>query len=283
MEDTAALLREMVTADRGDARALAGLLQTYVETGDLAAARDLLDERLAQDPDSVSLQMMQAGLLAAEGRLAEAEAGYRGIIAAAPEHAPAYRTLFTLLQAEGRTEEAEAVIDAGVAATRNPELIFAKASLLELQEDFDGAIALYEQLYAENSASELVANNLASLLTSHRADPESLDRAFSIARRLRASNVPHFQDTYGWILTRRGDPRLALTYLEQAAPDLPDNPLAQYHLGMTYLALDRREEAREALERAVALAGTSSAMPQIAEARAALTALETPADETPDP
>ena len=276
MQETATLLREMVAADRGDVRALAGLLQTYVETGDLAAARDLLDARLAEDPGSVSLRMMQAGLLAAEGQLAEAETGYREIIATTPDHAPAYRTLFALLQAEGRAEEAEAVIDAGVAATEDPDLIFAKASLLEQREDFDAAIALYERLYAQNSASDLVANNLASLLTTHRADPESLERAFAIARRLRASNVPHFQDTYGWILNRRGDPQLALTYLEQSAPDLPDNPLAQYHLGMTYLALERREEARAALARAVALAGPASALPQIAEAIASIAAIDAP-------
>jgi len=63
----------------------------------------------------------------------------------------------------------------------------------------------------------VVANNLASLLTAHRTDDASLDRAYRIARRLRGIDVPAFQDTYGWIAHRRGDYAEALDYLRPAA------------------------------------------------------------------
>ena len=85
--------------------------------------------------------------------------------------------------------------------------VFAKAGLLEQKGDIDGAIAAYEALYAKDSGSPVLANNLASLLASYRDDPASLERAFAIARRLRGTDVPYFQDTYGWILHRRGDER----------------------------------------------------------------------------
>jgi tetratricopeptide (TPR) repeat protein len=148
-----------------------------------------------------------------------------------------------------------------------------KATELEQANDIDGAIAVYEQLYAEDTSNMIIANNLSSLITAHRSDPESLERAFAIARRLRGIDVPAFQDTYGWIEYRRGNYEEALANLEPAAKGLPQDPLVQYHLGMTYLALDRKEDARKQLELALEIAGDSP-LPQFAEARKQLETLD---------
>lgn len=48
---------------------------------------------------------------------------------------------------------------------------------------------------------------------------------------------------------------------------MPYNPLVQYHLGMTYAALERPERARTALENAIAIAGPDSTLPQMQRAR----------------
>jgi tetratricopeptide (TPR) repeat protein len=63
--------------------------------------------------------------------------------------------------------------------------------------------------------------------------------------------VPPFQDTYGWIAYRQGEYQEALEHLEPAAEGLPDDPLVQYHLGMTYRALGRQDDALDQLRRAV--------------------------------
>jgi tetratricopeptide (TPR) repeat protein len=148
--------------------------------------------------------------------------------------------------------------------------MFLQAGALEAAGDFEGAIAIYEDLYARDTSNAVLANNLASLITTHRTDPESLERAFAIARRLRDSEVPHFQDTYGWILHRRGDSEQALPYLEAAATGLPDNPLVLFHLGEVRFTLGRMAEARDAFTRAVELAGEDDPLPQVASARARL-------------
>lgn len=285
LDETIDLLRSMVAADNQNLRAVAGLVQTYVQAGDIEGAQAYVGEQLAADPTSIPLRMMQAGLHAVTDEPAAAEEIYRAIIAERPDYAQPYRTLFALLLAQGREAEAEAVLDQGIAALpEDAALAFTKASLLETRNDFDGAIAIYEALYARDSSSEVIANNLASLITTHRTDAESLERAFAIARRLRNSEIPHFQDTYGWILHRRGDSEQALAYLEPAAEGLPDNALVQYHLGMAYAALERWDEARAALERAIAVAGPDSPLPQIAEARTRLAEIAAlPAeDEAPE-
>jgi len=146
----------------------------------------------------------------------------------------------------------------------------------------EGAIAIYEALYARNSGSIVIANNLASLLGTYREDADSLERAWVVARRFRDTDVPAMQDTYGWIEHRRGNSREALSYLEAAAAGLPEDPLVQYHLGRAYLALDRRAEALAHFQRAVTLAGPADTRRQIADARARIPDLRAAAAEEAD-
>ena len=145
------------------------------------------------------------------------------------------------------------------------ELLWAKAGQLERDGKIDEAITLYEMLYKRNSANPIVANNLASLLSTHRTDDESLARAEVIARRLRGSNFAPFQDTYGWIAYLRGNHDEALRELDRAAEGLPKEPLVQFHLAKVYLALDRKPEALKRFRQVVALAGTGDSRDFVTE------------------
>jgi cellulose synthase operon protein C len=153
-----------------------------------------------------------------------------------------------------RADETEALIaKAQETAPAQPELKWAKAGVLERKGDFAGAIAIYEDLYKENSGNPIVANNLASLLSSHGTEPDSLSRAELIARRLRGSTVPAFQDTYGWIAHLRGEHDEAASELVKAAAGLPEDASVQYHLAMAYLAQGKQREALAQFRRMMAL------------------------------
>ena len=110
------------------------------------------------------------------------------------------------------------------------------AGVLEQKADYEAAIAEYEKLLKQDPGSLIVANNLASLLSDRRSDKASLERAYSVAAVLRKSQVPPFQDTLGWIEYLRGDYKSATGLLEEAALALPQRAIAQYHLGMSYVA-----------------------------------------------
>ena len=120
----------------------------------------------------------------------------------------------------------------------------------------------------------MVANNLASLLSTYREDEDSLTRAYSVARRLRGNDFPPFQDTYGWIAYRRGDYDEAVTYLEPAAANLGNDALVQYHLGMTYIALERFGEGLSQLQKAIEIAGAEDTRAQFGIAREEIARLE---------
>lgn len=277
-EEGIAFLQSLAgSAGEGSARgmaAVASVVQTQLRAGKPEAAREYVDEQLAGSPDDPGLRLISASLYAAMGELDQAETLYRGLVAERPEAEAPVRLLYGLLQGTGRAAEADAVLEAGLAAQPGSDTLrLLKAGRLEQQGDIEGAIAIYEALYAENSNNVLIANNLASLITSFRDTPEDLDRAFAIARRLAGSDVPAFQDTYGWIEYRRGNPEEALRYLEPAAEGLSGDPLVQFHLGMAYAALERSAQARTALTRALEIAGENSTLPQMNTARETLATL----------
>ena len=223
--------------------------------------------------DAFQLRLAEGAMRQLTGDLDGAEAALRALIADFPQRDQPVRLLYGLLASSDRQAEAEAVLAAALEAQPdNGILLWIRAGNLERAGDIDGAIAVYEGMYAVNSGNLIVANNLASLLATHRTDEASLERAWAVARRLRGQERPAFQDTYGWIASRRGEYDEALPYLEAAAEGLPEDPLVHYHLGMTYLALDRAEEARAALTRALEIAGDSD-LPQFDRAREALAGL----------
>lgn len=273
-DDLLDLLQNQAVEGEEALRNTVTIILTQVRAGKVDEARASLDAALAETPEAFELRLVDAALRQLTGDIDGSEAGLRDMIADFPDREQPVRMLYSLLVTAERRADAEEVLDA--ALTVQPDnlvLKWIKAGNLEQAGDIDGAIGIYEEMYALNSANMIVANNLASLLATHRADAESLDRAWAVARRLRGQEVPAFQDTYGWIATRRGDPEEALPYLEAAADGLPEDPLVQYHLGMTYLALDRTEQARATLTRALEIAGDSD-LPQFDRAREALAGLD---------
>ena len=272
-EGLAALESNIEGAD--DLEGTVQVLRAQIAAGRPEEARAFLDERVAEAPDDENLQRvarrLDALLLAVSGDTEGAKAAYRAILEEEPGAATVALQLHSLLQAEGETEAAEEVIrEAAAAAPESRNLQLVEAARLERAGDFEGAIEIYERLYERDSGDIVVANNLASLLTTARSEPGDLERAFAIARRLNGSDVPAFRDTLGWIRHLRGQQEEAISDLEFAARGMPEVPSVAFHLGLAYAAAGRTDAARAEIERGLELAGDDANVPQRAEAEAAL-------------
>ncbi|MGH1424027.1 MAG: tetratricopeptide repeat protein [Pseudooceanicola sp.] len=274
VEDSLAVMRQDIDDPAGkDLGAVLRVLRTQVSTGRLDEARAYLNELLAEQPESLALRLMDANLKGLQGDLEGAEDRYHEILAEAPKTEPAVMQLVSLLTSTGRSQEAGKILEDGLTAMpASRPLRLLKAFRLEKSGQVDGAIALYEELYDENSGDVVVANNLASLLSAHRRTPEALDKAEVIARRLNGAKVPAFQDTLGWIQYLKGDFDAAIPNLEAAAKGIPNDPSVALHLGLAYAAAGRNDDARRELERGIALAGDRD-LPELAPAREALSKL----------
>jgi tetratricopeptide (TPR) repeat protein len=276
-EGIAFLMRQ--AGDLGqNSRAVLAVVNAWVQSGRPDQARAYLDELRERAPESLDLSLMDGALALVEGDGDRSEAVMRRIVADAPESAQAVeatRLLFGQLRVQGRDAEIAPLIEVMLEAQPGSRMIrLLHATYLEYHhDDIEAAIAIYEELYDENTGDILVANNLASLIGAHRMGDAALERAARISQRLRGSDIPAFQDTYGWIAHRQGRYEEALTYLEPAAEGLATDPLVQYHLGMTYLALERTDRARVQLERAVRL-GADRALPQMQIARETLAGMD---------
>lgn len=261
-------LEQLVESGPDRVAATVALIQARLQENQGADALALARELAAENPDDLRMAMVLGNTQLALGDIAAAEAAFREVTERDGAYTPAKMQLIRTLGLQDRTDEAMAVVDAALQSDpRNGDLLWAKASFLERINDIDGAIGIYEDLYSLNSDNQVVANNLASLLVTYRTDEASIERAVTVGRRLRGTDFPPFQDTYGWLLFRQGLFDEAVTYLEPAAQALNEDPIVQFHLAKTYLALDREEDALTQFEAVLSLADASDPRAQIAEAR----------------
>lgn len=212
--------------------------------GDLAAALARAEALSAAAPGDADASLIHAAVLDALGRAPEARALLDALLAKDAHNEAAWTALYRLSLKTDAAAAAAVLARARAALPDSPTLRWIDASAREKAGDTEAAIALYDGLYAQNSDNPVIANNLASLLASSRTDAASLARAASIASRLKGADLPAFQDTWGWITLRQGDPAAALAALESAAAGLPQDPAVQYHLGRAYAALGRSALAR---------------------------------------
>lgn len=231
------------------------LLRSHIDRGDLDLARNYIDELRAGRPDDLVLRFLDGALLATTGNHEDALEIYRDLLAIQVDAERVWIEIARSLNALGRKQEADRTIDDALAAVPDSAtLLWMKASLLEEEGNHEGALVIYESIYDADNSTSIIANNLASLLSTLRDDAESLSRAYQIARRLRDSDFAPFQDTYGWIAYRRGDFREALRHLEPAAEGLPNDPLVQFHLGRAHQALGNNADALAQYRLAIQLA-----------------------------
>lgn len=176
------------------------------------------------------------------------------MISLQPQNTAGYTNLANLRMREGHTDAAEQVVGRGLLAVPgNFDLLMAQASIYEVSSRFEEAITAYEALLKKYPGSDVVVNNLASLLSEHRTDQASLLRAYEMTQRFNRSDAPYFKDTLGWASYRLGKVEEALPLIESAVRQLPEQPVFRYHLGVSYAALNRKELARQELEKALEL------------------------------
>ena len=212
----------------------------------------MAEELLRENPDNITYRFFKALTNVATQNIPEAVEELNALVTENPQATQIWLQLIRLQERIGDQDSAKTTLDRALTVNpQDPNLLWAKASQLERDNDVEGAIEVYENLYQADSSSIVVANNLASLLATYRRDEESLARAALVARRLQGTDIPALQDTYGWIQHRTGNSEEALDYLESAAAALTEDPTVQYHLAVVYQALGRTEEAKAQIQQSI--------------------------------
>ncbi|MEP1356279.1 MAG: tetratricopeptide repeat protein [Tateyamaria sp.] len=280
-DEAIAYLEQLAQSDADNGISPIVLIQAKLLNNEQTEALELSQQLLAEDPENPGLRALLARVQLANENVPEAKAIYNELLSENPGFDAIRIQLARIARAEDGVSAAQAIIDGGLAISPDARtLLLSSAELKEVAGDIDAAIAIYEQLYDRNSNSVLIANNLASLLaTYHSSDADSVERAWTVARRLRDSDLPPIQDTYGWILYLQGESAQALPYLENAARGLPRDPIVQYHLARVYSALNRPEDALRQYQLTLDVAGPADKRDQITDAQQQIAALKAAAAE----
>ncbi len=247
---------------------LSALVNALVAQGKVDQAISRLNLVLKSAPNNFAAYQLLGDIYANQKKYAEAGTAFSKGIQLAPKNPVAYVDLAKLGLMRGDSKTAIQVLQQGlVAIPDNIQLMSSLAEIYQTTSDYDKAIAEYENILKIAPGMDVVANNLASVLTDVKGDKASLARAAALAKRFENSDNPVYLDTLGWIDVKSGEFDRAQPILEKAVGKAPKIAIFQYHLGMLFYKKGDMKSAKTHLEQAVSAKTT---FPGIEEAKGIL-------------
>ena len=214
------------------------------------AARQRIRRQFEKTPDTAAAHFFEGKILATEEKWDSAEKELQKTLQLDPNFSNAYELLVQAYIATNKLPLALNQLQTHLSQDPNDSsALMTLALLYERTNDFVKARDAYQRLLGINPDSVSALNNLACLYADRLND---LGKAYDLARKARdlQRNDPAITDTFGWILSKRGEYQQALPILQESAAKLPDSPEVQFHLGMTAYMMGQTDLARVALQKA---------------------------------
>ncbi|HVI52551.1 MAG TPA: tetratricopeptide repeat protein [Candidatus Sulfotelmatobacter sp.] len=201
---------------------------------------------------NVALWLAEA--YAQQGKVSQAAAKLDAAIAANSDFATIYAERAQLYLHDKQPDQAiEILVKGRERAVDKLALGVMQSEVLTDQGRYGETIGLLTQLLAESPESDLIANNLASLIADHQyGDQASLEKARQAADRFQGTSNPLLLDTVAWVYYRLDNVPQALTLIERIpnADHLPQQ--IHYHYGAILLKAGRKDQAKRELQDALA-------------------------------
>ena len=204
-------------------------------------------------PDSIKTVLLLGDLYNASKELSKTRKLYTEQLQHTPKTPILYINLARIAVAEHKKpDEVKAILTEGL--TNNPDeasLAIAMAGWYEDTGDLDSARKIYEPLWDKHPDSDIISNNLASILLNSTV-PADVNRGVVLAQRLKNSESLNFLDTYGWSLVKSGQTAKAIDVLKSLTSKAPEMADARYHLGVAFLKDGKKNQAIIELKQAIA-------------------------------
>ena len=252
VEGTISAFKRAYEANPNDSESLVVIVKSYVQAGKPKEALAFIDNVLKANPSNTVAKIIQGQLYTLTGNHQQASQAFNEIIQAQPNNPVGYQQLAILQQSQNQMAEAEITVNKGlIASPKDFALKLSQASIFETTKRFEEAIKVYEEMMIVRPDSDILANNLASLLTDHRTDKASMSRAYELAKVSKDSQIPQFLDTYGWASYKTGNFDEAEKALKTAIAKSPEVAIFHYHLAKIYLAKNDNAQAKQALQNVI--------------------------------
>jgi len=233
--------------------ALISMAELDRETGNMDEALATAEKIRRVHPQAEAGYLLVGNIYAQGGRLSEAIAAYEAGMQIVPTSSLAIRMFLTRIEFAGDDERTQNAALGGLAGwiKANPndiDAIRAYATAHIYLGRVDEAVRLHLKLLDALPDDPAALNSLAYAYEK-LGDPRALEyatQAFELAPK-----QPAVLDTYGWVLTRQGQPEKALKHLREARILAPNDAEIRYHLGVTLHELGRDKEAVRELQSAL--------------------------------
>ncbi len=259
-----------LAADPRSYQALAGLLNTEMQSKNLGRARELIDQQLAKMPNDPGVLMMAAQTYDVLGDAFEMERALKKTVEADPQSLQAYTMLGRMYYQQGRLDLARQELEKYVAtAPMSVPGNTMLGTILELQGKNTDAKQRYQKALQIDPRAAVAANNLAWIDANSDGN---LDMALQLAQAAKAQlpNRHEVDDTLGFVYYRKGLSSQAIEALTASTQKQPDNPTYNYHLALAHHQSGNMAAAKKHLEKALQSKSTFSGA---AEARKLLDSL----------
>jgi tetratricopeptide (TPR) repeat protein len=266
------VFRDLYTKNPNLDQPIIALVQNYLNSGKRDDAKAFLDQVLKANPSNTTANMLLGMVYESEGAKDKADTAFQNAISTNPNSSEARLRYAQMLVVRGNDGEALKTLQDGL--SRNPDdivLMLGVALVDQYVGDYDKAIDEYDRILKRQPRVDVAANNLASLLTDHRKDKASYERALNLALRFADSNVPYFLDTLGWVYYKLDQADQSLPLLKKAVDNAPDAAILRYHLALAQIKTGKTEDAKKNLEMVVKSA--DSTFPDMKQAKATLDSL----------
>ena len=254
-DESIAIFQSAVNRSPSAVQPMIALVQALVRAQKTDKAIAFLKSTLEANPEYAEARVLIGSIQLANGARDQALESFKLAIEKQRRNVIGYQALADFYLSEKKYEQALAVIQSGLEMQPDSiSLKLAMAGAFEQAHQYEAAISEYEHILSKHPGSMIAANNLASLLSDHRNDKASLERAQTLAATLRGTQIPQFKDTLGWVSYRQDDYANAVSLLEKAVAALPKIALVRYHLAMSYIAIGQTAKGFEQLRAAQSLA-----------------------------
>jgi len=272
--------REAAALDRGNLSLNLKVALDYLARKDYTNAVAVLEQTARFNSRSVEIQLLLGSTYQAlgNGSTREAVRAFRRALRLDPERPDAYVRLASLYVIRLEPRKALAVVDEGFAALKDPnpllDLCAAVGRIYLAGKDTAGAVRMFEKVFTGGAGHEdtcellgqcyvlLGRNNEAlsvfqTLLTRHPGNGRYAQLLGEVYER--QEDLPHAMEAYRRSLAgmhpdalvvlrlanleMMGEPEKGLDTLEQAVTTFPDDLRIHIFLAISYMRLDRAEEA----------------------------------------
>jgi Flp pilus assembly protein TadD len=239
--------------------AISGLAAAEIASRDFAAARARVEAAVKAQPDNPEVHLIAGRTYRASKDPVGAERELKRALELAPDLQSGYTMLGELYLSQGRLADARREFEA--LSTRQTKPVAALTMLgviAQMEGDNARAVDCFERVVDLEPRAGIAANNLAWIYAERG---EKLEYALQLAQTAVQAmpKAPEAHDTLGWVYYKRGTAPSSVSAFRQALTLAGENPTYHYHLGLAYQLAEDPANARQSLERALALGGRKAA------------------------